>query len=223
MKKGWLIGIIAGVVGTRRVRPAPIAFFVSWVFSPLTRPVVDAAEEFPGPCWGKARIAEAYAFPLPTASARRQDEASFAAAVQRGGPSRPFSSASSWHKPSDQQSRRRGGRDGCHQERRAPQRIALRPGTRRGKMERSVSVRYGRRGAGDDACDGRPADHVEEMNGGAGRLLRFQRGGPDQELHGFFMPRLAELWKKENHTATTGKKRFSSLSSRKSTSAPSGR
>jgi hypothetical protein len=82
MKKRWLIGCsIVGILGVGMFAGL-IALAVGGVFA-LTRPVVDASEQFLA-LLGEGRISEAYSATADGFRAR-QDEASFAAAVKQLG------------------------------------------------------------------------------------------------------------------------------------------
>src|SRR5262245_14267630 len=92
MKKRSLIGCgIAGILGIGACAGL-VALLVGGVFA-LTRPVVDASEQFLV-LLGQGRIAEAYASAADSFRAQ-QDEASFAVAVKQLGLG-DFSSVS-WH------------------------------------------------------------------------------------------------------------------------------
>jgi hypothetical protein len=92
MKAGWLIGCgIAGVLGVG-LCAGLVALFVVGIFA-LTRPVVDASEQFLA-LLGRGQIAEAYASAADGLRAQ-QDEASFTGAVHQLGLTE-YSSAS-WH------------------------------------------------------------------------------------------------------------------------------
>src|SRR5262245_14179048 len=92
MKTGWLIGCgVAGVLGIGLVAGLGV-LLVGGVFA-LTRPVVDASEQFLA-LLGQGRIAEAYAS-AADGLRTQQDEASFAGAVKHLGLTE-FSSVS-WH------------------------------------------------------------------------------------------------------------------------------
>lgn len=81
MKKGWLIG--CGVAGVLSIACCAGVGFLVWGIFAMTRPVVEASEDFLG-LLGQGKIAEAYA---ATASGYRaqQDEVSFTAAVKQLG------------------------------------------------------------------------------------------------------------------------------------------
>jgi hypothetical protein len=92
MKRKWVIGIcIAGFVGTGIVAGS-IILLVAGIFA-LTRPVVDASEEFLA-LLGQGKTAEAYASTAGSFRARH-DENSFKRAVEQLGLSE-FASVS-WH------------------------------------------------------------------------------------------------------------------------------
>ena len=94
MKKGWLIGIIVGCVLGIALCAGLIALFVGSIFT-LTRPVVDAADEFLA-LLGQERFVDAYACTSDGYHALQDEESFTAGAKQFDFPA--FSSASWNHR-----------------------------------------------------------------------------------------------------------------------------
>jgi hypothetical protein len=189
MKKNWLIGCgIAGILGIGLCAVLGV-LFVGGIFA-LTRPVVDASEQFLD-LLGQGRVAEAYASAADGLRAR-QDEASFAAAVGQLGLT-DYSSVS-WH--NRQVENRDGTADGTVTTRGGGTKpISVRL-VREGDRWAVVGVRYGgvELAAIQTPPPVPPEAELERM--AAEALLGFNRAVRARDFTAFY-DTLADVWKRE--------------------------